>query len=217
MKNNIGKEFGMLTVLEQKRENNRTYYFCRCKCGTKKWIRADTLTRGVVSCGCFNKKNNFKKAEDITNKVFGRLTALEPTNKKAPNGNVIWKCRCECGNIKEVAITELKLGRVSSCGCLKKECNIELGKIIGENNVKKNIIDKVNVPVIKRTTLLKSNTSGITGVSYDSKRNKYVAQIGFKCKNYRLGRFDTKEEAERAYKKAKEELHGKFLKEHNIK
>ena len=41
-----------------------------------------------------------------------------------------------------------------------------------KNNVKKNIIDKVNIPVIKRTALLKNNKTGITGVSYDSKRRK---------------------------------------------
>ena len=89
MNNNIGKKFGMLTILEQKRENNRTYYLCRCDCGVEKWIRADTLKQGTISCGCYNKKNNLKKAEDITNKVFGRLTALEPTNKKSSNGNII--------------------------------------------------------------------------------------------------------------------------------
>ena len=52
------------------------------------------------------------------------------------------------------------------------------------------------------------------GVSYDSKRAKYMAQIEFKGKHYNLGRFDTKEEAKKAYEKAKEELHEKFLEEH---
>ena len=42
-----------------------------------------------------------------------------------------------------------------------------------------------------------------------------MAQIEFKGKHYHLGRFDTKEEAGKAYKEAKEKLHNKFLKEHN--
>ena len=44
----------------------------------------------------------------------------------------------------------------------------------------------------------KSNTSGYVGVHFDKYHNKWVSQISFNCKNVRLGRFLTKEEAVQA-------------------
>ena len=44
------------------------------------------------------------------------------------------------------------------------------------------------------------NRSGITGVYFDRTRNKWTASIKFLGKDYRLGRFDTKQEAVNARK-----------------
>lgn len=60
----------------------------------------------------------------------------------------------------------------------------------------------------------KTNTSGIKGVSWDKSRNKWVAQIQFKGKNYYLGRYANKEDAREAREKAEKEMFGKFLEEH---
>jgi hypothetical protein len=38
--------------------------------------------------------------KDLTGKKFGKLTVLEATNDKTSDGRRIWKCQCECGNIK---------------------------------------------------------------------------------------------------------------------
>lgn len=60
----------------------------------------------------------------------------------------------------------------------------------------------------------KANKSGIKGVSWDKNRNKWVAQITFKGKNYNLGRYNNKEDAREAREKAEKEMFGKFLEEH---
>lgn len=67
---------------------------------------------------------------DLTGKKFGRLTAIEPTGKKASNGAIIWKCICDCGNVNFVDSGSLTKGRVQSCGCLRKPHEIEQGKRI---------------------------------------------------------------------------------------
>lgn len=59
-------------------------------------------------------------ALDLTNQKFGRLTALRKTNKRQ-NNLVIWECECECGQLCEVNSSNLRRGKVKSCGCLKKE------------------------------------------------------------------------------------------------
>lgn len=38
-------------------------------------------------------------------------------------------------------------------------------------------------------TIAKNNTTGVTGVSYDKARSKWIAQIEFKGKHIMLGRF----------------------------
>ena len=60
----------------------------------------------------------------------------------------------------------------------------------------------------------RTNTSGIKGVSWDKRRNKWLAQIEFKGKHYYLGRFPNKEDAREAREKAEKEMFGKFLEEH---
>lgn len=57
---------------------------------------------------------------DLTGQVFNYLTVIKKTNKRI-RGNVIWKCRCKCGNEKEVTSVDLKHNRVMSCGCYNKE------------------------------------------------------------------------------------------------
>ena len=57
--------------------------------------------------------------EDITNKKFGRLTALYPLDIK--NRTWRWICKCECGNTTIGIISKLKNGCKKSCGCKRKE------------------------------------------------------------------------------------------------
>lgn len=209
-----GKKIEMLTILERKRENNRTYYYCKCDCGNEKWIRADSL-KETKSCGCLQKLTQFK-ARDLTGERFGRLVALEPTDKRTKwNGCIVWKCKCDCGNYTEVpqALLIAKKNNVRSCGCLAKESQKKVGEYIGSLFVKNKIIENTNVQVISRDTLQSNNTSGVTGVRWDSSRKKWLAEIRFKNKVYYLGRFEDKKDAIEVRKEAEEKLHKKFLRE----
>lgn len=58
--------------------------------------------------------------------------------------------------------------------------------------------------------MLRNNTSGFKGVCFDKNRNKYLASISAKNKQYNLGRFDTPEEAATAYNNAAIRLHGEY-------
>lgn len=52
---------------------------------------------------------------DLRGQRFGRLTVLE--EGKHTQSGIYWKCRCECGNIKEVRGRELRNGLIKTCGC----------------------------------------------------------------------------------------------------
>lgn len=65
------------------------------------------------------------KFRDLTGMKFGRLYVVG-ISRKAQSGKrerYYWKCKCDCGNIKEVRTDSLTSGYVQSCGCLKNEQN----------------------------------------------------------------------------------------------
>ena len=63
------------------------------------------------------------KFVDLKGRKFGRLTIVRFSHRK--NSNSYWLCKCECGNLKIVAVGNLKSGHTLSCGCLRKEKNTE--------------------------------------------------------------------------------------------
>ena len=56
---------------------------------------------------------------DLTNKTFYNLKVIS----RAPNKGqkVMWNCICKCGNHTIASGTNLKLGKIRSCGCFKIE------------------------------------------------------------------------------------------------
>ena len=65
--------------------------------------------------------------KDISNKKFGRLTAIEPTEQRK-NGSVVWLCKCSCGNYCYASSGNLVRGSKQSCGCFKSEVASILAK-----------------------------------------------------------------------------------------
>lgn len=214
-----GTRVGKLLLVERKRENNRTYYLCKCDCGNEKWIRADGLTKKnkTSSCGCLAEKTKFK-AKDLSGKRFGRLVALEPTEERDKSSEtVIWRCKCDCGNTKNISSYLLTSGRVRSCGCLQKEWAKKQGNNIGDMFVKNYIKNETNIKAISRIKPMSHNTSGYSGVKWDKEREKWIAEIRFKNKIYYLGRYKDKQEAIKVRKEAEGKLHKEFLKNYKRK
>lgn len=66
----------------------------------------------------------FNLQEDRTgqikkNQTFGNFTTIEKIGQNS-NGTFIWKCKCICGNYKNLLTSVLKANDVKSCGCLNK-------------------------------------------------------------------------------------------------
>ena len=60
--------------------------------------------------------------KDITGQRFGKLVVLA----RAPRGGAKhrqakWSCRCDCGNMSDTDGGGLRAGRVTSCGCVKRQ------------------------------------------------------------------------------------------------
>lgn len=117
----VGERFGRLVVVGRTFNIGKDVaWLCKCDCGNEKVSRTTSLRSGdIVSCGC--KREEITTPHDITNKKFGRLTAIELTGRRSPKGEAYWKCQCECGNVTEARKSRLSGGHTQSCGCLNKE------------------------------------------------------------------------------------------------
>lgn len=68
---------------------------------------------------------------------FGTLTAIRPTRRRHRNGEVFWKCKCDCGIVVEVKSGDLSGGDKKHCGCYwRREL---LGRTFGRLRVVKHL------------------------------------------------------------------------------
>ena len=77
------------------------------------------------------------KLVDLTGQRFGRLTVVEKKGSREYRPGryrIYWRCKCDCGNECYVHTTDLRTGKVKSCGCLRKE----ILDTIGERNRSQN-------------------------------------------------------------------------------
>lgn len=127
-----GKKFGRLLVLRRNGETKHgdPLWETRCECGTEKLISGISLREGrTQSCGCWNaelvKERGIKNTKDLTGQRFGRYIVIEKLDKRTNSGGVIFLCRCDCGQEKEVSGYVLLSGAVVSCGCVGRENRIK--------------------------------------------------------------------------------------------
>jgi hypothetical protein len=68
---------------------------------------------------------------------FGRLTVIS-RDDNTKSGKAKWICRCDCGRLKNKSVTssDLKSGKVKSCGCIYCESNKERNKTHGKTHTR---------------------------------------------------------------------------------
>lgn len=133
--NLTGQKFGLLTALELvTKPGEPAKWLWQCDCGNTKVIRACDVKNGrTKSCGCLRKKQASEiNQKNLINKKFGKLIVIEKTEERI-NRQVIWKCKCECGNITYVKTGSLTSGNTTSCGCYRLE---QLHKKLTKNLLK---------------------------------------------------------------------------------
>jgi hypothetical protein len=58
---------------------------------------------------------------DFTGQTFGRWTVLHRSTIVDRHGRMVWFCKCECGESRDVLASDLHKGNSRSCGCLRQE------------------------------------------------------------------------------------------------
>lgn len=68
------------------------------------------------------------KLKDLVGEKFNKLHVVEKCKNKGKDTHAVWLCLCDCGNFVEVRSNDLISGKQKSCGCLKTERIIKIGK-----------------------------------------------------------------------------------------
>lgn len=203
--NLIGQKFGKLTVISraENSKSNKTRWNCVCDCGNTSIPTGSALKNGKSSsCGCNQRvaaSNVLKKRfDDITGKKFNRLLVLNRIENK--NKKPWFLCKCDCGNLKEIAAQRLRSGTTKSCGCYKLEIKVKQLTKHGLSRTKEYLRQKARRKYIKdkqnpkklmelriKDLIRKSLTSRkfrknnksyeILGCSYDEFRNHIEKQF----------------------------------------
>lgn len=151
-----GKRIGSLVVLHRTTQDEHphktgagfhAYWTCLCDCGNITYVQGNDLrSNRITTCG-------HNSLIDITGKKFNRLTVIRKMDIEEydydTNEGSRWECRCDCGNITYVRGTDIRLGRIRSCGCLRDEmAKYNLSKKSPSKGEQK-IIDILNKEKIK--------------------------------------------------------------------
>lgn len=198
----VGDVFERMTVVSEPYiVNKRKVVDCVCSCGNSKTVRVDGLkAKTTNSCGCFR-----------LDRLREKLVTHGATNTQTYG---IWEGMLQrCLNQKSsgydsyggrgITVCDEWLGKNGFSNFLKdmgeKPEKLSLDRIdVNGNYCKENCRWADSSTQGFNTRLCKNNTSGRTGVSWDSARNKWAAKITKNRKSISLGRFDSYEDAVKA-------------------
>lgn len=130
-KNLKEQRFGRLVAIEAvdiilSSEKHKQEWLCQCDCGNKTIVSTNNLLRGhSKSCGCYKRDVARERVSvNLLGQTFGYLTVEEKivnVDESTKKTQVLWKCKCKCGNDTLVPSDKLTGGITKSCGCYMKE------------------------------------------------------------------------------------------------
>lgn len=128
----VGEKFNKLTILSHYKDGMKRMLKCKCDCGNITNVRSDRVIKNITkSCGCLNVGNpekNVEKAveariskrkeqyDKMIGKKFNRLLVVE---HYTDNRKTYFVCKCDCGNTKDIAASQVVNGYTKACGCIR--------------------------------------------------------------------------------------------------
>lgn len=211
-----GDQFGEWTVIEPYARSEKS--LCRCSCGVERYVSNYTLRNGTSkSCGHakieHSNETKYKKTDaEFIGKTFGELTVIERANDR---GRAKYRCKCSCGNETVVIGSNLSRGLQKTCGDPIHFTGEHKANFIkaGKENIEDKQVEGTNLfNLTSKPT--KRSTTGVRGVYYDKKRDRYVAKINIQKKCIHLGTFKTLDEARKARARGEEKYFDPVLKKY---
>lgn len=218
----VGKKYGRLTVIrrEENSSDGHAKWLCKCDCGNFIITRGTSLRCGIVkSCGCLQKdklrkQNKANKKYNIYNlhSSYGIGYASNTDEKFYFDLEDYEKIKDYCWSVNDDGYMYSKIDDkyvlMHRFIINEKDSEIEVDHF--NRNRKDN--RKSNLKSVTRQHnnwnkgLQINNTSGITGITWNKKSQKWIAYIMRK----HLGSFNNFEDAVKARKQAEEKHFGEY-------
>lgn len=119
-----GQRFGRLVALEctGRHKGKELIWRLQCDCGNVIELPVSRFVGGKTSsCGCLKREVSYLNNplfEDLVGEEFGLLTVESRNDESGKKRAIRWNCRCVCGNLVTASTTDLRDGKVRSCGCI---------------------------------------------------------------------------------------------------
>lgn len=205
---------GYLSFVEEAPKKGRhRYIVCECSCGKRKAINLSHVVSGrTVSCGCIMRKvmANIKSTHGLSqHELYGTWLQMlnRCNNPDAPaydhyGGRGISVC-------PEWQDPEMGLSNfIRDMGERPEGCTID--RIDNSAGYSRNNCEWVRHSMqVRNRNKYKNKTSKYKGVCFDSKRNKWRANIRIKGRQTYLGEFEAEDQAYEAYCEAYEKESGR--------
>ena len=213
-----GMRFGRLVVVKRAEDyilpNGRkcVRWLCKCDCGNEVIVFSNNIGKTILSCGCFAKENMSKVKKKYNTYDLSGEYGIGYTSK----GEEFYFDLEDYDKIKDYCWLINSEGYVASAKGVLFHNIIMNDKFIDHKNHKKYDNKKYNLRKVTSSQNQMNgskrfdNTSGVTGVSWDKLKNKWIAYIAKNGKQKHLGGFDKFEDAVKARKEAEEKYFGEY-------
>lgn len=212
----VGQVFDRLTVVKfHSSDGKRVRWECKCICGNTSFVIADNLTSGVTkSCGCLKRELTIERKTKHGNysKPFYRRYVAMVNRCNNPDNASYYKYGGRGIKVCDRWLEPDGKGFLNFLEDMmpKAETGVELDRIDNNGDYEPSNCRWVTTQQNSFNTRDRGGTSKYKGVSWSTKRKKWVAQITVDGVTKNLGGFVEEKEAALAYNKAAKRLFGEY-------
>lgn len=225
-----GQKFGKLTVLKRvenyvtPKGSKKSRWLCKCECGNEIIVIGYNLKNShTQSCGCYASEVTSKAKKKYNTYDLSGEYGIGYTSKGEEFyfdledydliKNYCWRINSD-GYVStniwiNKTVSGLYMHRII-LGCENSEIKIDHINHEKYNNQKYNLRIATSSQNNMNASISKNNTSGVTGVYFDKKANKWTAQITINKQTKSLGFFDDFEKAVKTRLQAENKYFGEY-------
>lgn len=146
--------------------------------------------------------------ESLVGQRFGKLTVRCRSDKRGSRGArtvPLWECLCDCGELVYRATDSL----VGTGNCMCAVC--ASAKNTAKARSQAGFADGTQISRIRNIDPASSNASGVRGVYFDRRSNKWRARLKFRGQLMNFGSYENLNDAVKARREAEALYYGEYL------